>query len=193
MLEEEKHLTNTCACRGNSAKTPWTCSDRARSRLVAPFSKRSVSLAGVAAEVRLPAGARAARVGAALRRDHAVGAGRHAAVLRHQHDGPRGPGHARVSSRAPVRPCRPPQQPRGATCPANVCGFSRFTPHSREAVHAPGVSETFSKRGDTEQGESEQTDSCSPASAAPAGGTSQQAAGPPSLALSLVSDAAAVA
>lgn len=55
-------------------------------------------LAGLVTEVRLPAPDGPQDVGAALGGGHAVRAGRHAAFLRHQHDGEGGPGHHRVSS-----------------------------------------------------------------------------------------------
>lgn len=59
--------------------------------------KGAACLAGVAAEVRLPAPDGAAAGGAALGRGHAVGPRGHAAVLRHQHDGQGGQEHHRVS------------------------------------------------------------------------------------------------
>lgn len=54
--------------------------------------------AGLVTEVRLPAPDGPQDVGAALRGGHAVRAGRHAALLRHQHDREGGQGHHRVSS-----------------------------------------------------------------------------------------------
>lgn len=59
--------------------------------------KGAACLAGVAAEVWLPAPHGAAAGGAALGRGHAGGPRRHAAVLRHQHDGQGGQEHHRVS------------------------------------------------------------------------------------------------